>query len=73
MTREDWLELAEGPIDSGRIDDLEALAKAHENMAYRYRSAASLLRKRASENAEALQQPAADSSKRNDKPGDAVS
>ncbi|MDJ0760376.1 MAG: hypothetical protein QNJ19_13325 [Woeseiaceae bacterium] len=57
MTREDWLELAKGPIDSSRIDDLEALAKAHENLAYRYRSAASLLRQRANENTALQKQP----------------
>ena len=49
MKQEDWRELAKEPIDSSRIDELEALAKAHESLAYRYRSAASLLRKRAND------------------------
>ena len=72
MKREDWLELAQGPFDSSRIDDLEALAKAHENLAYRYRSAASLLRKRASEGGETLKQPVAESRDGHEKPGDAA-
>lgn len=73
MTPEDWLELAEGPIDSSRIDDLEALAKAHENMAYRYRSAASLLRKRAAENAGAVPQKVVGRHDRREEPGDVAS
>ena len=72
MKRKDWLELAEGPVDSSRIDDLEALAKAHENMAYRYRSAASLLRKRASESLRTRQQPTSDAHDHVEKPGDAA-
>lgn len=68
MTREDWLELAKGPIDSSRIDDLEALAKAHESLAYRYRSAASLLRKRASEHSGESPDSAASSNEQGPKP-----
>ena len=46
MREKAWQELANGPVKAGDIDELEALARAHEDLAYRYRSAISLLRQR---------------------------
>ena len=46
MTKKSWEDLANGPVTAGDIDELEALARAHEDLAYRYRRAISLLRKR---------------------------
>lgn len=44
MQKKAWQDIAEGPLNPGDIDDLEALARAHEDIAYRYRSAISLMR-----------------------------
>ena len=46
LRKKAWQDLANGPVTPGDIDELEALARAHEDLAYRYRSAISLLRKR---------------------------
>ena len=46
MNNKAWQNLTQGPLKAADIDDLEALARAHEAAAYRYRSAISLLRQR---------------------------
>ena len=44
MTDKNLIDLASKPPSACDIDELESLAKAHEDLAYRYRSAISLLR-----------------------------
>ena len=46
MQDKEWQDLTSKHADAGDIDALEALARAHEDAAYRYRSAISLMRRR---------------------------
>ena len=44
MTKKELHDLVSRPTRPDDLDELESIAKAHEDMAYRYRSAVSLLR-----------------------------
>lgn len=44
MTKKELQDLVSRPTRPSDLDELESMAKAHEDMAYRYRSAVSLLR-----------------------------
>ncbi len=46
MNQRQLLDLATRSIKRCELDELENIARTHENLAYRYRSAVSLLRQR---------------------------